>query len=169
MISKKSIQIFSLLGALPLSLAGCGAGQDPLALIDPTLDPIVVSLPFSGGSTIVSANADLFSWNLTGFSGAQAQVLAPAAGVVTNLNLANGLYDITIRVNSRYSVRVGAMTTPANVREGDTLDAGTLIGNTTSAVTLAILEDGEATCPLPHLNATAQATVAAVAASTVCQ
>jgi len=162
--------------AMMIPLSGCGAGEDPLNLIDPTLDSITVTLPFditestanlTGG---FSSTTPYFTWTLSGWTLTnQADVHAPAQGLVTDVHEANGVYDVTIRVNSRFSIKVGAMTARGNVREGDLLAQGERIGNTTASVTLTVYEDGTVTCPLPHLNDEARGVLTTLTASQACQ
>jgi hypothetical protein len=143
---------------LCFGLAGCGAGEDPLELINPSLTPIRISLPFSGTALLNTAFTNAtpyFSWTLAAFGGTQANVISPAGGVVTDTNGANGLFDVEIRVNSRFSVKVGSMTTLARFREGDPVTTGDVIGTTTGVVTLTVYEDGVETCPLARLNESA--------------
>jgi len=169
MTFKKSLlKASSFMGAVA-GLSSCGNGQDPLSLIDPTVDPIEVSLPYSGiTGLLTSGTTERFVWTLT-FSGTQAQITAPASGVVTDVNLDGNTYDITLRVNSRFSVKLGSMTTLANVREGNVITAGTLIGNTTSAVSMSVYDNGIAVCMLPYLSDTARNTLTGVTAAAICQ
>jgi hypothetical protein len=150
--------------------AGCGSGVEPLSGIAqsnqtpqlgslPLADAVLSTLlPFSE-SGLIAAND---GFGLTASAGGQS-VLAPAAGVVSYVDLTPGAAIVYIIHNTHLMTRMSALQS-ASVQVGQIVQQGSGIGLSPSspavAIHFSVFFDNAIVCPLTYLSFAEQKTIA---------
>jgi hypothetical protein len=153
----KMMKIFGL-ALLAVQLASCGSNTDNIDILNSTNFPAIgsfASTPTYGSGTGYSSLNPYILFNTAGFG----SYISPARGIVSEFGISNlpgfsGTYFLTIIHSGRVATRVHGLQPTLNVRPGDAVLAGSIIGTflSTSQVAFQVLLDGAPVCPLSFLN-----------------
>jgi hypothetical protein len=139
-----------------LALASaCGQVQEPMSAIAPEgAATLTLNAPVASAATLIqgfTAGAPFFTVNV----GATAAVLAPAAGIVSDVAADGaGGFSVTIYHSFRLSSQLSGLAA-ANLRRGDYVASGTPVGTTpiTGQFRFGVIRDGLVVCPLLEMSA----------------
>lgn len=169
---RNTLKLLSLSGLI-VGLAACGQNQEPLSLLGEQTDrPPALELPVASGSfnqvsPYVAQSQAYFQ--LTQLP-AGATITAPAAGVVSAVDVYESMYSVTIYHGLGYSSRVQPVVSV--LRPGDRVAVGSTIGTSAagimSTLEFAVLVDGNPVCPYQFLSTNALAALAGRIAGLPC-
>jgi hypothetical protein len=158
----KMIKLFGL-ALLAVQLVSCGNANNSLDNIEilnstnfPTIGSFASSPAYGTGNSFSSSSPYIVFTN-TGFG----SYLAPARGIVSEFGISNlpgfgSSYYVTMIHSGRLATKVHGLQSTLNIRPGDVVQTGSIIGTffSSSNVALQVLLDGTPVCPLSFLSPT---------------
>jgi hypothetical protein len=158
----KMIKLFGL-ALLAVQLVSCGNANNSLDNIEilnstnfPTIGSFASSPTYNaGGSSAFTSSSPYIVFNATGFG----SYLAPARGIVSEFGISNlpgfgSSYYVTMIHSARIATKVHGLQSTLNIRPGDVVQTGSIIGTffSSSNVAFQVLLDGTPICPLSFLS-----------------
>ncbi|HAR42051.1 MAG TPA: hypothetical protein DCS07_05385 [Bdellovibrionales bacterium] len=142
-----------ILAAMTASvLIGCGEGKDPIAMIANGGSTPTLSFPFTPAGLTANRDGFLLTAPVNGV------LASPVTGVVTLIEAVSNSYAITIYYNSTYSVRMSQLNMIPQVRVGEAVQAGQLLGTVVNnpQILFSLFQNGASVCAYSYLDAAAR-------------